>query len=358
MSCIGSVQKDLYGKEEIMIEITDLDCDLGEFHLRDINLTVNEGEYLAILGPTGAGKTVLIEYIVGIYKPDRGSIRVDGEDIIPLFTEERNIGYVPQDYALFPNLTVERNISYGLEARRMPQEQINTIVDKMISRLKIDYIRHRMPLHLSGGEKQRVALGRALTTDPKVLLLDEPLSALDENLRSEMARELRKIQRDVNGTFIHVCHNFEEASDVADRIAIMNDGRIIQTGTLEEIMGVPKNEFVARFIKSQNIFNGVSDGSTIRIGQIALVKENQFKGDVIVAIRPESIAILEDGDTKGENFFCGDVESSLLKPYFTEISVDIGLPLIIYTMEGRNFNRGDNIKVRIPPEKIIIMGES
>jgi molybdate/tungstate transport system ATP-binding protein len=345
----------MYGEEGIMIEIKNLNGDLGEFHLRDINLTVNEGEYLAILGPTGAGKTVLIEYIVGIYKPDRGSILVDGEDITPLYTEERNIGYVPQDYALFPNLTVERNISYGLEARRMPPEQLNSLVSEMISRLKIDYVRHRMPLHLSGGEKQRVALGRALATDPRFLLLDEPLSALDENLRTEMARELRQTQRDVNGTFIHVCHNFEEASDVADRIAIMNDGKIIQTGTLEEIMGGPKNEFVARFVKSQNIFDGVSDGFTIRIGQTALVKENAFKGDVIVAIRPESISILEDGDSKGENLFYGNVESSLLKPYFTEISVDIGLPLIIYTMEGRKFNRGDSIKVSIPPENIVIM---
>jgi molybdate/tungstate transport system ATP-binding protein len=348
----------MYGEEEIMIEIKNLNGDLGEFHLRDINLTVNGGEYLAILGPTGAGKTVLIEYIVGIYKPDKGSILVDGEDITPLYTEERNIGYVPQDYALFPNLPVERNISYGLEARRMPTEQVKSLVSGMISRLKIDYIRHRMPLHLSGGEKQRVALGRALATEPRFLLLDEPLSALDENLRTEMARELRQIQRDVNGTFIHVCHNFEEASDVADRIAIMNEGRIIQTATLEEIMAKPKNEFVARFVKSQNIFDGVSDGSTIWIGQTALVKENPFKGDVIVAIRPESIAILEDGDTKGENSFFGKVESSLLKPYFIEISVDIGLPLIIYSMIERTFNRGDNIKVRIPAEKVIVIGES
>jgi molybdate/tungstate transport system ATP-binding protein len=307
---------------------------------------------------TWTGKTVLVEYIVGIYKPDKGSILVDEEDITPLYPEERNIGYVPQDYALFPNLTVEKNIAYGLEARRMPSERVNDIVSGMISRLKIDYIQHRMPLNLSGGEKQRVALGRALATEPRLLLLDEPLSALDENLRTEMARELRRIQRDVNGTFIHVCHNFEEASDVADRIAIMNDGKIMQTGTLEEIMREPKNEFVARFVKSQNMFSGFSDGSTLRIGKIALIKENRFKGDVIVAIRPESIALLEKKDNKGENLFSGKVESSLLKPYFTEIAVDIGLPLIIYTMEGRKFNRGDSIKVRIPPEKIVIMEKS
>ena len=338
-----------------MIEIKNLSGNLGEFRLRDINLAVDKGEYLAILGPTGAGKTVLIEYITGIYKPDKGSILVDEEDITPLYPEERNIGYVPQDYALFPNLTVEKNIAYGLEARRMPPDKVNSIVSEMISRLKIEYIQHRMPLNLSGGEKQRVALGRALATEPRLLLLDEPLSALDENLRTEMARKLRRIQRDVNGTFIHVCHNFEEASDVADRIAIMKDGTIIQTGTLKEITEAPKNEFVARFVKSQNIFSGFSDGSTLRIGKTVLVKENPLKGDVIVAIRPESIALLKKGDNKGENLFSAQVEGSLLKPYFTEIKVDIGLPLIIYTMDGRKFNQGDSLEVRIPPEKIVVM---
>jgi len=340
-----------------MIEIKNLHGDLGEFRLRDVNLTVNEGEYLAILGPTGAGKTVLIEYIVGIYKPDGGSIRVEGEDITRLYTEERNIGYVPQDYALFPNLTVERNLSYGLEARGMPSEQSNSLVSEMISRLNIDYIRHRMPLHLSGGEKQRVALGRALATEPRVLLLDEPLSALDENLRTEMARELRRIQRGVNGAFIHVCHNFEEASDVADRIAIMNEGTIIQTGTLKEIMGAPKNEFVARFVKSENIFQGFSDGSTIQIGQTAILKENPFKGNLIVAIRPENIVIVENDD-KGQNVFSGKVESTKEKPYFTELTVNMGIPLVVMSRKENQYNRGDNIKVQIPQEKVFIIEKS
>jgi len=338
-----------------MIEIKNLIGNLGEFHLHDINLKVNKGEYLAILGPTGAGKTVLVEYIAGIYKSNSGSILVDGEDITPLYPEERNIGYVPQDYALFPNLTVKKNIAYGLEARRMPPEQVNSIVSDMISRLKIEYIQHRMPLNLSGGEKQRVALGRALTTEPKLLLLDEPLSALDENLRTEMARELRRIQRDVNGTFIHVCHNFEEASDVADRIAIMNDGKIIQTGTLKEIMEAPKNEFLARFLKSQNMFDAVSDGSTIQIGQTALVKENPFKGDVVVAIRPENIAIVENEKDKGQNVFSGKVESAKLKLYFTEILVHTDISLVVICQTEKEYNKGDNIKVRIPPEKIVII---
>jgi ABC-type Fe3+/spermidine/putrescine transport system ATPase subunit len=341
-----------------MIEILKLNGNLGEFHLCDINFKVNKGEYLAILGPTGAGKTVLVEYIAGIYKPDKGSILVDGEDITPLYPEERNIGYVPQDYALFPNLTVKRNIAYGLEARRMPSEQVNGIVSGMISRLKIEYIQHRMPLNLSGGEKQRVALGRALATEPRLLLLDEPLSALDENLRTEMARELRQLQRDVNGTFVHVCHNFEEASDVADRIAIMNDGTIIQIGTLKEIMEVPTNEFVARFMKSQNIFYGLSDGSTVKIGKTVLFRKNPFKGEVLVTIRPENIAIVENENNKGRNVFSGKVESAKPKLYFTEIAVDIDPLLVIYRPTEKKYNTGDNITISIPPEKIVVIEKS
>ncbi|WP_319526556.1 ABC transporter ATP-binding protein [uncultured Desulfosarcina sp.] len=341
-----------------MVEIKDLNGNLGEFQLHDININVNKGEYLAILGPTGAGKTVLVEYIAGIFKPDQGRIIVEGEDITELYPEERNIGYVPQDYALFPNLTVEKNISYGLEARRMPAEQVDAVVSEMISQLKIEYIRHRMPLNLSGGEKQRVALGRALATKPRLLLLDEPLSALDENLRTEMARELRRLQRDVNGTFIHVCHNFEEASDVADRIAIMNEGSIVQTGTLKQVMEAPKNEFLAKFVKSQNIFTGIANGSGLKIGETTLVKENTFEGDVIVAIRPESIEISGKNSNKGENLFSGTVESSLLKPYFSEVVVDIGIPLIVYTMKEETFTRGDKVNVRIPPEKIVVIEKS
>jgi len=336
-----------------MIEIKNLSGNLGEFHLHDINLKVNKGEYLTILGPTGAGKTVLIEYITGIYKPDKGIILVDGEDMTPLYPEERNIGYVPQDYALFPNLNVRKNIAYGLEARRMPKDQVNSIVTEMISRLKIEYIQHRMPLHLSGGEKQRVALGRALTTEPRLLLLDEPLSALDENLRTEMARELRRLQRDVNGIFIHVCHSFEEAADVSDRIAIMNDGMIIQTGTLQEILESPKNAFVARFVKSQNIFDAVSDGFNLKIGQTTFVQENSFKGKVKVAIRPENIAIVKNGNGKGKNIFPGKVRDVKFKPYFDEILVDVDFPLVVYSKSERHYTKGDNITIEIPPDNIL-----
>lgn len=239
-----------------MIKVRDLSIDLGEFHLRDIDLDINKGEYMVLLGPTGAGKTVLVECIVGLFNPPKGSIFIGDRNVVGLYPEERNVGYVPQDYALFPNMTVKKNIAYGLEARKLPTEEIEERVDKMMAMLGIEHLHYRYPLNLSGGEKQRVALGRALVTEPEILLLDEPLSALDENLRSELAAELRQIQRQSGAIFLHVCHSFEEASDLADRIAIMKDGRIAQVGTIDEVLTNPKNLFVARFARTRNFMKG------------------------------------------------------------------------------------------------------
>lgn len=348
-----------------MIEIINLNGNLGDFKLQGINLTVEKGEYHVILGPTGAGKSVLIEYIVGIYSPVSGKIFVNGEDILPLPIEERNIAYVPQDYALFPNLSVEKNLAYGLEARNMPKSNIHKIVDEIIASLKIESIRHRMPLYLSGGEKQRVALGRALATKPSIVLMDEPLSALDENLRSTMARELRRIQRETHSTFIHISHNFEEASDVADRITIMNGGSIVQTGTLQALMKNPETKFTAEFLKTQNIYKGFTDGNTIKIGKTTLVKKNQLKGDVIAAIRPENILVISDApnnkepNTKElgnkENILSATIETVRLKPYYTEIVLNDQLPIVLYGRNENNYRPGQTIKIQFPQESIILI---
>ncbi len=338
-----------------MIELCELSGDLGEFRLSNINLEVQDGEYLVLLGPTGAGKTVLIEYIVGIYKQDKGRILVNGQDITPLYTEERNIAYVPQDYALFPNLTVEKNIAFGLEARRMPQDQTKKIVSGIIAKLGLEHLSHRMPLNLSGGEKQRVALGRALATEPKFVLLDEPLSALDENLRTTMARELRALQQESRATFIHVCHNFEEASDVADRIAIMHEGELVQVGTLDEVKAGPKNEFVARFLKTGNIFNASSDGSTVSYnGTRFHHTATGFIGDVMMAVRPENIRIRTEANGEDVNTVRGRVTRVISKPHFKEINVDIGIPLVVYSITN-GFDAGDEVHVHIPPEHIIVL---
>ncbi|MCP4714913.1 MAG: ABC transporter ATP-binding protein [Deltaproteobacteria bacterium] len=340
-----------------MIEIRSLSGALGEFNLVDISMTIKDNEYFVLLGPTGAGKTVLIEYLVGIQRQDSGAIMVDGRDITPLYTEERNIAYVPQDYALFPNLSVEKNIAYGLEARRMPRAEIKNVIDRIIERLDIAPIRQRLPFNLSGGEKQRVALGRALATRPRIVLLDEPLSALDENLRSSMARQLRRLQQDSGAIFIHICHNFEEASDVADRIAIMNRGRLEQIGSLEEIKTAPRNEFIARFLKTGNLFSASAEGRCLQSNGIRFQKETQHVGGVFLGIRPENIRLSADGSgaVKGDNTFSGTVVSAVAKPHFKEYVVDIGMPLTVFSIGGASFAPGAGVTVRVAAEHLLVM---
>lgn len=293
-----------------MIKVKKLSIDLGEFHLRDVDLQINEGEYMVLLGPTGAGKTVLVECIVGLHEPSAGEIMVGGKDVAGLYPEERNVGYVPQDYALFPNMTVKKNLAYGLEARRLGLAEIEARIGKMMKMLGIEHLSHRYPLNLSGGEKQRVALGRALVTEPEILLLDEPLSALDENLRSELAAELRQIQRESGAIFLHVCHSFEEASDLADRIAIMKDGRIAQVGTIDEVLTNPENLFVARFARTRNFMKGIAEKSIVDgkaryiinldcgecLHSFSHAEVEAAEGKVIAAIRPEDVEILREAD--------------------------------------------------------------
>lgn len=339
-----------------MIELQGLGGRLGDFVLRDINLTVQDGEYLVILGPTGAGKTVLLEYIAGINRPGAGVVLVDGTDITAADMEARNIGYVPQDYCLFPNLTVEQNIGYGLAARKAPAREVRDTVDRILRVLSIEQLRKRMPLHLSGGERQRVALGRAMAVRPRLVLLDEPLSALDENMRSTMARELRQVQRELGGTFLHVCHNFEEAADVADRIAIMQEGRIIQTGTLEGLMRKPASEFVARFLRTANLFPAEARSTRLFIGALELACDQCRGGKVLAGIRPEHIIIENGTDASGQNCLPAVVSTVRRKVSWTEITLRGAISLVAHSMgEPEHLRPGQNVTVRIPPEKIILI---
>jgi ABC-type sugar transport system ATPase subunit len=337
-----------------MIEIRNLNGNLGEFHLKNNNLIVADHEYLVLLGPTGAGKTVLIEYIIGMFKPQSGSILLNGADITAVAPEDRFIAYVPQDYALFPNMNVKKNIAYGLVARKTDPDEIEEAVSGMMMSLSIDHLKNRMPLHLSGGEKQRVAIARALVTKPKVILLDEPLSAVDECLRSEMAMQLRSIQQQNKASFIHVCHNFEEASDVADRIAIMNGGEIIQIGTLEDVKNNPSSVFVAKFLKTQNLFDAFIDETHIRIHAIILEKKSNRQGPATIGIRPENIYPCHEKNGK-KNCFSGCIQEIQIKPHFLKITIDIGIPLVFYYNGLFPHKKGENIFVEIPEEKIMII---
>lgn len=238
-----------------MIEIKNLSINIGGFSLNNISLIIRDTEYLVILGPTGAGKTVFMECLAGIHKIKNGEIWIDKTNITYLAPEERGIGYVPQDYVLFPFLNVRENVLFGLKRGKCDKLDIQKRMLDLAELLEITHLLNRDTRSLSGGEKQRVALARALATSPRILLMDEPLSALDVQTSKHLRIELRRIHRELRVTTIHITHNHIEAEELADRIAIMISGKIEQLGRPHDIFFSPENEAVSSFVGSVNILN-------------------------------------------------------------------------------------------------------
>lgn len=256
----------------------------------DIQFTIEQGEFITLLGPSGCGKSTLLRNLAGLNPVDGGMISVNGEDITYQVPQERGIGMVFQSYALFPNMTVEGNIAFGLKMKKLSADDIQREVTKVIDLVDLKGKEKQYPHQLSGGQRQRVALARALVVKPRILLLDEPLSALDAKIRKHLRQQIRDIQKEMNLTTIFVTHDQEEAMIMSDRIFLMNKGEIVQAGTPEEIYTQPANEFVAGFM-----------------GHYNLVEANQakqlFNIDTTnkVAIRPESIYVKEQGRQYGSH---------------------------------------------------------
>ncbi len=238
-----------------MIEIRDLSLHLGEFNLKNINLAIRDGEYFVILGPTGAGKTVLLECVAGLHRFKKGAIFFDAADVTRLVPEERSLGYVPQDYVLFPFLNVSDNIAFGLKQSRISAAEIRERVNEIAGILGISLLLRRDTRSLSGGEKQRVALARALAPSPHTLLLDEPLSALDLRTAKSLRLELKRIHHQLGLTTIHITHDLMEALEMADRVAVVQDGRVEQVAEPEAMLFYPDGDKVADFIGSPNILD-------------------------------------------------------------------------------------------------------
>lgn len=310
-----------------MISVRGLSLRLEEFDLHDINLEIGEREYFVILGQTGAGKTLLIESIAGLLRPQKGRIWIAGRDVTDLRPEDRRVGYLPQDYALFPHLSVKENIAFGMKIAKRPAPAVQAKIAELADLLGIGHLLHRDVIHLSGGERQRTALARALAIEPKVLLLDEPLSALDEQTRENLCGELRRVHEEFGTTTVHISHSFEETLSLADRIAVINAGRVEQVGPPAEVMCRPATEFAASFVRCQNVLPGHAwqDGqiTRVKIEGAEIYSASPAKGKVTVAVRPEEI-ILFDHAPSGDspNLFRARVRMVMGRGALTRVDLE------------------------------------
>lgn len=271
--------------------------------LRVHDLTVEPGEFLSVLGPSGCGKTTLLNTIAGFVQPRAGSIGIDGRDVTALPTYRRGLGLVFQNFALFPHMSVSRNLEYGLRAHRIPRSERSGRVERALDVVGLTEFAGRMPHELSGGQQQRVALARAIVIRPSVLLLDESLSSLDAKLRRGMQRELREIQRELGTTMIFVTHDQDEALTMSDRIALFSGGRMEQLGSPEEVYRAPRTSFVADFVGAANLIRGVViDANAIGVGGVPLPFPTHLPAgeDVTIALRGEAVRLSHrDGRVRG-----------------------------------------------------------
>jgi putative spermidine/putrescine transport system ATP-binding protein len=330
-----------------------------------VQLDVNRGEFVSLLGPSGCGKTTTLRIIAGFESPSSGAIRIDGVDITRRPPNRRNVGMVFQSYALFPNMTVAENVGFGLKVAKKPASAIKQRVEEMLNLIKLPALGNRYPYQLSGGQQQRVALARALAIQPQVLLLDEPLSALDAKIRVVLRNEIRSIQRALGITTIYVTHDQEEALSLSDRVVVMNEGRVEQIGTPFEVYNFPSTAFVASFVGTLNILRGhVADparGTILVDGQEVIASralEHAQVGDACsVALRPEVVSLHEaagDGNrmrgTVEDVNFLGSIVRIRVRFRDNAISVDtfsnprLSLP-----------QRGQALTVSFPREAVLAL---
>ncbi|MCG3179460.1 MAG: Spermidine/putrescine import ATP-binding protein PotA [Phycisphaerae bacterium] len=288
-----------------MIELQNVHARFGDFELRDINLRIADGQYCVLLGPPGSGKTSIIELICGLRPLGGGRILIDGRPVQDLDPADRGVGYVPQDYALFTRKQVFDNIAFGLKVRHVPPGQLKSLVVGAADLLGIGHLLTRTCVGLSGGERQRVALARAMVLSPRVLLLDEPVSALDESTRERVCLELRALHDRLGTTTIHVSHNFEETRAVADIVGVMRDGCLEQAGSVEDIFRRPRNEFVARFVRAGNILHGwalpADGGARLSLAGQVFAIPGGADGAVSAVLRPQDLRVVSaDGPGPGK----------------------------------------------------------
>jgi len=338
------------------LEIIGINKSFGEVQaVKDVTLEIRAGEFFTFLGPSGCGKTTLLRIIAGLELPDSGQVILGGEDITSLPATKRQVNTVFQSYALFPHLSIFENVAFGLRSRKFAQEEVNERVNKRLEMLGLEEMTDRRQHQLSGGQKQRVALARALVNEPEVLLLDEPMSALDARLRAQVQVDLRRLQQKLDRTFILVTHDQNEALVVSDRIAVMREGRIVQFGTPEEVYDLPRNKFVAEFLGAANLIKGKAAGGGVEteIGFLHLEEDPPWS-EGTVAIRPEWIRILESAPEK--NGIEGEIREIIYRGTNLDLWLEPG-PLRVRTHTYKHFKPGDRIWIELAPEELVILDE-
>ena len=326
--------------------------------LNNVTITFNDGEFFGLLGPSGSGKTTLLRSIAGFIVPDEGTISFDGEQVENVPVHRRAIGMVFQSYALFPHLTIAENIGFGLDVRSVAREDIRKRVTEMLALVRLSGLEGRYPKQLSGGQQQRVALARALITRPKVLLLDEPLGALDRRLRQEMQVELKEIQRETGVTSIFVTHDQEEALTLSDRIAIIDQGKLIQVDAPQSVYERPANIFAANFLGDANLFRGTPVKEGLRLADGTLIATlKATKGAAIV--RPEKLRV-ESGAQKGSG---NSLEGEITQAIYSGASVtyrirtkamgDVPLLAFIQNRSGEVLDTGTTVTVNWDKDQTI-----
>ena len=347
-------QKDLRMRGGLSVK--GIDKSFGDVQaLKNVSIDVCEGEFFTLLGPSGCGKTTLLRIVAGLELPDRGRIILGSDDITSFPATKRHVNTVFQSYALFPHLNIFENVAFGLRSRKIPQNEVESRVNRRMKMLELEEMADRYPHQLSGGQQQRVALARALVNEPEVLLLDEPMSALDAKLRAQVQVELRRLQRKLRHTFILVTHDQSEALVVSDRIAVMNDGEIIQHGTPKEVYEQPKTRFVAEFLGAANLIEAErSEGCIETDLGVFYLETRPHWNQGTVAIRPERIRVSKQAPQKN------GIKSRVREAIYRGTNVDLWLepgPLRVRTAAHHNYEIGEEVWLELPAEGLVILDE-
>ncbi len=343
------------------LKLTELETTAGEFHLGPITFDAPAGTYGVLLGPPGCGKSVLVETICGLRPAEAGNMILGGRDIACLDPRARNVGYVPQDYLLFPLKTVEANITFGLRSQGIKASEARKKIGWVLDLLEIRHLLNRWPATLSGGEQQRVALARALAVQPKLLLLDEPVSALDEGLRERVCRDLRRIQRELKITTLHISHNLEEALAVSDWAAVLDNGKLRQKGTMGDLLRRPRDRYVARFFRGENVFAGKAshNGTNVSAVEFAggrIAAPGKHAGQIEFMIRPEHVKLAGEDDTA--NVLNATLVDAGDRGFYRRLEVDVGERIVMFAPidQPREYKPGETIRIVLPAETIHVLG--